>query len=521
MSAKKLGKIENQPGISTFVGKVSEKTDKVKLATTGARKSSKRTPLEPRKKNNTKGGVKAVTDQTRGPTKCSQPDNNSPDNDCIQPNKRKSINMPIQTQGKTTKGDNGEEIVLKPELQELKRQIFAGFEELIEPLKKDIQELKSERETTTEILNVETVVRKFERSDEKHKKLEERLSLIEDQLLEKNLIFQGIVEKEYEDADDVKVQVIKAIAKTMPGKDEDEKKKNAGKTSIEHVERIGRYNPLRVRSVKVMFNDRTDVETLLKNKRSLPKGVYVDREYSKATEKEQRYLRPLLKAARCLEKFKKRSRMEGPHLVLDGKHYYRGNLHTLPFELDPAKVTSKSDDNTHAFFGELNPFSNFHEAKFICDGEEFHCSEQYIQWKKAVFFNDGITEKRILNSSDALSCKEAARDIKDFNKERWDANAEDLCYEGIKQKFEQNPHLKEALLETGTKTLVESCRDNVWGTGLTLSDENCLLSSKWKSDGTGILGRILMSIRDSNPDTTMNSHDEEEEDQIVDENENN
>ena len=246
------------------------------------------------------------------------------------------------------KKNNG--IVLNPEFQELKRQLFAGFEELIEPLKKDIQDLKTERESTSEILNVETVARKFERSDEKHKRLEERLSLIEDQLLERNLLFHGINESEFDDKDDVKVQVIKAIAKTMPGKDEEEKKKNAGKTSIEYVERIGRYNPLRPRTVKVKFPDKSDVDTLLKNKRSLPKGVFLNREYSKATEKEQRFLRPLLKAARRLEKFKKKSRMEGPHLVLDGKHYYRENLHTLPSELDPFDVTSKSDTNTIAFF---------------------------------------------------------------------------------------------------------------------------------------------------------------------------
>ena len=110
-------------------------------------------------------------------------------------------------------------IVLNPEFQELKRQLFAGFEEMIEPLKKDIQDLKSEREATSEILNVETVARKFEKSDEKHKQLEERLSLIEDQLLERNLLFHGINESEFDDKDDVKVQVIKAIAKTMPGKD--------------------------------------------------------------------------------------------------------------------------------------------------------------------------------------------------------------------------------------------------------------------------------------------------------------
>ena len=509
MSAKKLGKIENQPGISTFVGKSTERNRKTLSQNTGERKSANRTPLEPRKKRGTKEGVKAVPLKTTGPKKHAKPENNSPDKDYKQPSKKKTHNManPISLNNINAE-NNG--IVLNPEFQELKRQLFAGFEVLIEPLKKDIQDLKSERETTSKLLNVETVARKFERSEEKHKQLEERLSLIEDQLLEKNLLFHGINESEFEDKDDVKVQVIKAIAKTMPGKDDDEKKKNAGRTSIEYVDRIGRYNPLRTRTVKVKFTDKSDVDKLLKNKRSLPKGVYLNREYSKATEKEQRYLRPILKAARRLEKYKKKSRMEGPHLVLDGKHYYRGNLHTLPAELDPFDVTSKLDTNTIAFFGELNPFSNFHEAKFYCEGEEFHCSEQLIQWKKATYFNDRITERRILNCTDALDCKEAARDIKGFDKDDWDSKAEELCYDGIKQKFEQNPHLKEVLLDTGNKTIVESCLDTVWGTGKTLSDPDCL--TPWKrTNGVGILGKILMKIRDSSLDKTMDSDEETEE----------
>ena len=75
------------------------------------------------------------------------------------------MSNPTQTKNNCveTKG-----IVLNPEFQELKRQLFAGFEEMIEPLKKDIQDLKAERESTSEILHVETITRKFERSDEKH-----------------------------------------------------------------------------------------------------------------------------------------------------------------------------------------------------------------------------------------------------------------------------------------------------------------------------------------------------------------
>ena len=55
--------------------------------------------------------------------------------------------------------------------------------------------------------------------------MESRLSLIEDQLLERNLIFQGIVETEFEDRSDIKIQVIKAISSTMEGEDEEEQKR--------------------------------------------------------------------------------------------------------------------------------------------------------------------------------------------------------------------------------------------------------------------------------------------------------
>ena len=111
----------------------------------------------------------------------------------------------------------------------------------IEPLKEDIyiRQLKAERCLDGNALNVETVLRRFKGNDEKHKKLEDTLSLIKDQLLEKNLIFKGIYESDYEDPQDVKVQLIKAIANTMPGEDSKERKTQAECTFIDQVERIG------------------------------------------------------------------------------------------------------------------------------------------------------------------------------------------------------------------------------------------------------------------------------------------
>ena len=76
----------------------------------------------------------------------------------------------------------------------------------------------------------------------------------------------------------------------------------------------------------------------------------------------------------------------------------------------------------------------------------------------------------------------------------WNEVAEELCHEGVKQKFLQNQHLLDDLLQTGNKILVESSYDDVWGTGIPLSNRNCLVKEHWKS--FGILGRIQMNIRE-------------------------
>ena len=50
-----------------------------------------------------------------------------------------------------------------------------------------------------------------------------------------------------------------------------------------------------------------------------------------------------------------------------------------------------------------------------------------------------------------------------------------------------------ALLNTGNRNLVESSYDNLWGTGIPLSDPSALDETQWKS--IGLLGKMLMVIR--------------------------
>ena len=53
-----------------------------------------------------------------------------------------------------------------------------------------------------------------------------------------------------------------------------------------------------------------------------------------------------------------------------------------------------------------------------------------------------------------MDSKEIARDINNFDRRSWNEVVEELCYEGVKQKFLQNQHLLDGLLKTGNKTLV-------------------------------------------------------------------
>ena len=85
---------------------------------------------------------------------------------------------------------------------------------------------------------------------------------------------------------------------------------------------------------------------------------------------------------------KKQSRLEDDKLVLKGRSYNVNTLNQLPEELNVFKVTSKENENTVGFFGEINPLSNFYPSTFMYDGVQYISSEQLIQANKAKFFGD-------------------------------------------------------------------------------------------------------------------------------------
>ena len=226
----------------------------------------------------------------------------------------------------------------------------------------------------------------------------------------------------------------------------------------------------------------------------MSEGIFVDKEYPVEIERARRSLLPILRTAKCMERYKDQSRMNYDKVVIQGKDYTLNNLHELPEDINCFKATSKSDDETVGFFGEANPLSNFHPAKFIHEGQTYISSEQFIQVTKAAYFGNLDTHMKIMGCKTSFDCKQISWSIKNVDSKCWDAVAMSLCEPGIREKFVQNPHLMHTLVRrTENKTIVECAKDRLWGTGSTLSEDSCLNRDRWITQG--ILGRILEHIR--------------------------
>ena len=99
---------------------------------------------------------------------------------------------------------------------------------------------------------------------------------------------------------------------------------------------------------------------------------------------------------------------------------------------------------------------------------------------------------QIMSTENALESKLLARDIVGYDEWKWKDVAYQECFKGIFEKFDQNENLKRVLVNTGNKTLVESSYDQIWGTGIPLTDPACLDKTKWYNPG--IMSKLLMDI---------------------------
>lgn len=140
-------------------------------------------------------------------------------------------------------------------------------------------------------------------------------------------------------------------------------------------------------------------------------------------------------------------------------------------------------------------FSQWWDCRFVVDGVEYHTAEQYMMAQKAVLFGDEKIRAEIMAAGHPKIFKALGQKVAHFDQKVWDENCCDIVIRGNVAKFSQNPELREFLLGTNMRVLVEaSPYDNIWGIGMGADDRKCENPTLW--NGTNYLGFCLMEVRD-------------------------
>lgn len=152
--------------------------------------------------------------------------------------------------------------------------------------------------------------------------------------------------------------------------------------------------------------------------------------------------------------------------------------------------------NTHIYFwGSF--LSNFipSDLHIEFNNKIFSNSEQLFMYLKAMYFHDIETADKIIKEGVyPKSAKALGRQVKNYNESEWSKVREEKMYIAVMAKFSFNEELKQKLLKTYPKILVEGTpMDPVWGVMIKWDDDRILDEKNWK--GQNLLGKVLMRVR--------------------------
>ncbi len=140
--------------------------------------------------------------------------------------------------------------------------------------------------------------------------------------------------------------------------------------------------------------------------------------------------------------------------------------------------------------------SQWWPSRFAAEGHEFAGAEHYMMWSKAVLFGDDAMAGRILAAPHPKVAKTLGGRVAGFDQRVWDEHRYDIVVRGNLAKFGQDDELRQFLLTTGERVLVEaSPLDRIWGIGLSRDDPAAADPRRWR--GTNLLGFALMDVRES------------------------
>ena len=267
------------------------------------------------------------------------------------------------------------------------------------------------------------------------------------------------------------------------------------KIYIDNIHRLPQRqgNPVIVKFVSYL--DRDQVWSKRKQLKDNDSKIFIKEHLPVEIESDLKKLLPIRKAA-IAQGYRVKLNNEKAMLIVNGQSYSAKTLHTLPEDLRPEKVSTRTIDDHTFFFTGACPLSNFYQtsAPFKVDGTAYSCAEQFYQCQKADFFGDKETKDLVMAAKTPYSMFMLGKKVKNFSKSDWQAVAQEKMLKVLTEKFEQCDDAKNFLMNTGNNKLIEAApNDPWWGIGFHLHDPE--LMSRKKDWGKNVLGQCLGIVR--------------------------
>lgn len=139
-------------------------------------------------------------------------------------------------------------------------------------------------------------------------------------------------------------------------------------------------------------------------------------------------------------------------------------------------------------------FSQWWVQPFVVDRVRYASAEHFMMAEKARLFQDEASLVAILEANSPAEAKKLGAQVGGFVEEVWRRHRYEIVVAGNLAKFGQNENIRQFLLATGERILVEASPvDRIWGIGLAEDDPRCADPAQWL--GLNLLGFALMDVR--------------------------
>ena len=356
--------------------------------------------------------------------------------------------------------------------------------ETFNEMKKDIRESKEKQKDTDNAML--ELTNQLKEETQARKKLEQQILKLDVQNRRNNLKIINVINdrprEKPEETEKILLQAFSHANIHLPS------------GAIVSAKRLGTYNQTYNRTILVTFLHLKDRDVVNSKWKSLKEycNVSVEDDFPEEIIRRRKILYPIMKNAQRHH----RANMNIDQLYIEGRRYTVENLADLPNELGPEHATTIEHKNKVAFFKSISPLSNHHPCKLTYKDVTYNCSEQAYMHHKALSDNKYDLAEMILAEPNPGKQKYLATNIPDFDERNWNLKQNDVMKSILAAKFSQNEHLKEFLLSTGNKQLIEgNPKDLYWSCGLSIYNNNIWNENSWR--GQNHLGTILEEIRNS------------------------